>query len=333
MSSTSAPLWVITTFYNPAGYRRRFDNFKAFRKHLNAPLLVVELAQAGQHQLNPDDADIVLSLTGESRIWQKERLLNIALAHLPPHVEFVAWVDCDVLFERAEWPQLAAQHLERQGGMLQLIDYSVHLPEHLDARTVSLQACRSATPILTGISIAKALRTGVFDDNEIKLIRAREAAKLNNFYPSIDMHNCYGMAWSARRAVLDKCGFYDTNIIGGGDAIQVFSAIGKLEDYWNTRVHAPKMQHYAGLWAAKAKAAGLFDHVGSIDQSLYHLWHGSFSNRNYRGRHAILVKHDFDPLTDIRMAENGTWEWTNPQGELALEVDRYFFSRKEDGTA
>ena len=31
-------------------------------------------------------------------MWQKERLLNVALAAVPNNVEDVAWIDCDVVF-------------------------------------------------------------------------------------------------------------------------------------------------------------------------------------------------------------------------------------------
>ncbi len=331
MTFRSSPLWVITTFYNPVGYKRRLYNYQAFRKHIGSPLLVVELAHEGKHQLSSDDADVVLSLTGENQIWQKERLLNIALAALPEHVKYVAWVDCDVIFEKSDWADLTIAKLDRDGGLVQLLDTSVHLPMTLDARTVSLPECAQAEPVLTGISIAKAVALGVFEENELKLVRAREAAKLNSFYPSVDRHNCYGMAWAAKRSTLEICGFYDTNIIGGGDAILAFAAIGKLDDYWLSRVQAPKMQAYSRQWAAKASEAGLFDRVGSLDQKLFHLWHGSFSNRNYRGRHAILVSYDFDPATDVRFAANGTWEWTKPQGDLARDVAAYFHTRLEDG--
>ena len=37
-------LWAITSYFNPAGYRRRLANFKTFRKHLQLPLVAVELA-------------------------------------------------------------------------------------------------------------------------------------------------------------------------------------------------------------------------------------------------------------------------------------------------
>ena len=106
--SRSAPLWVLTTYYNPAGYNRRRMNFKAFRRMLQQPLLVVELARDGRHELSDDDGEIVIRLTGEDRLWQKERLLNVGLEALPRHVEFAAWIDCDLVFPR--------RRMGRQGG-------------------------------------------------------------------------------------------------------------------------------------------------------------------------------------------------------------------------
>lgn len=78
------PMWVVTSYYNSAGYQRRLQNFKLFRQFLNAPLLVVELSGSGDFQLDENDGDIVLQLQGEDRLWQKERLINIGAKALWP---------------------------------------------------------------------------------------------------------------------------------------------------------------------------------------------------------------------------------------------------------
>jgi hypothetical protein len=109
----SAPLWVLTTYYNPAGYNRRRMNFKAFRRLLQQPLLVVELTRDGRRELSDDDGEIVIHLTGEDRLWQKERLLNLGVAALPRHVEFVAWIDCDLVFLDDEWAAKAVRSSRR----------------------------------------------------------------------------------------------------------------------------------------------------------------------------------------------------------------------------
>jgi hypothetical protein len=332
MSLASDPLWVVTSYYNPEKYKRRFQNFKAFRRHLNAPLLVVELARPGQHELSKDDGDIVLSLTGEDRIWQKERLLNIGIAELPKHVDYVAWVDCDVIFGGEEWSNQAKVRLDRNGGLLQLFDTSIHLPRDLEGIAVSRKACREADPILTGVAIASAVRSSSFDTNEVKLTNARAAKDSASYHKAVDRHNCYGMAWAARRRTIGACGHYDRNIVGGGDAVHVFAALSRLDDYWNLRSNTEKQKLDIVAWAQKAASVGLLAHVDSLEQQVYHLWHGSLSDRNYRGRYDILTRHGFDPAKDLEIADNGTWRWRDPQGDLARDVGAYFFSRREDGT-
>jgi len=331
MSLFFDPLWVVTSYYNPAGYKRRLQNFKAFRRHLNAPLMVVELAKAGQHQLSEDEGDIVLSLTGEDGIWQKERLLNIGIAELPRHVEYVAWVDCDVIFDDENWVDIAKSRLEKNGGLLQLFDTAIHLPREVDARSLSRQLCRESVPILTGVSVARAIRASIFDENKVKFGASRAALDDGSYYRAVDRHNSYGLAWSALRTTIERCGHYDKNIIGGGDSMHVFSALSGLNEFWSLRSYTEKQKLDAMLWEQKAKSVGLFSNIDSLEQKIYHMWHGDIANRNYRGRFDILSRHGFDPTKDIEIAGNGAWRWTDPQSELAREVGAYFFSRREDG--
>lgn len=331
MASYDDPLWVITSYYNPARYSRRLQNFRAFRRLLNAPLMAVEIAGPNAHQLARDDADIVVSLTGEDRIWQKERLMNIGVAALPAHVEYVAWVDCDLIFEDEDWTSKTAARLEKNGGLLQLFELSLHLPREVDPGKASVSECRNAVPLLAGVSIGSSLRSSAFDSNEMKLTQARQAPNLSSYHRAIDRHNCYGMAWAAHRATVEKCGQYDRNIVGGGDAVHVYAALSRLDDYWFFRAVTEQQKHDIRRWTRTARDAGLLAHIDSLEGNAYHLWHGDLRNRNYRGRYDILTKHDFDPAKDIEIAENGAWRWTNPESELAREVANYFGHRREDG--
>src|SRR5262249_2664400 len=107
-------LWAITSYFNPAGYARRLANYRVFRRALSVPLVTVELARdASTLQLCSDDAEIVIQLTGEDRLWQKERLLNLALRALPPECREVAWLDCDVVFDADDWPRRVGEALGR----------------------------------------------------------------------------------------------------------------------------------------------------------------------------------------------------------------------------
>ena len=44
-------LWAITCYFNPTGYRRRLQNYRAFRERLNVPLVTVEQSFSGQFSL------------------------------------------------------------------------------------------------------------------------------------------------------------------------------------------------------------------------------------------------------------------------------------------
>jgi hypothetical protein len=44
-----------------------------------------------------------------------------------------------------------------------------------------------------------------------------------------------------------------------------------------------------------------------------------------------LEKFEFDPFTDISLADNGCWRWNSNKAELHSFVKTYFESRHEDG--
>jgi hypothetical protein len=51
MTSLDSEIWAITTFFNPAGYRQRYQNFRIFREHLSVPLVAVELGYGNDFEL------------------------------------------------------------------------------------------------------------------------------------------------------------------------------------------------------------------------------------------------------------------------------------------
>ena len=53
-------LCVITSYFNPAGYRRRLLNYRRFRAALQVPLAAVELSFDGCWELADDDADYLV---------------------------------------------------------------------------------------------------------------------------------------------------------------------------------------------------------------------------------------------------------------------------------
>ena len=66
-------------FFNPVRYQRRLANYKVFRQRLDVPLIAIELAYGPNFELQQHDAEILLQIRGDAVLWQKEKLLNLAL--------------------------------------------------------------------------------------------------------------------------------------------------------------------------------------------------------------------------------------------------------------
>ncbi|MBM4317211.1 MAG: hypothetical protein FJ116_06995, partial [Deltaproteobacteria bacterium] len=96
-------LGIITCVFNPTNSRKIRDNYAQFRKNLNHPILTVELAFNDQPFFIEDA--IQIRGTNENLMWQKERLLNIALESLPEQIDKIAWLDADIIFKNNSWAE------------------------------------------------------------------------------------------------------------------------------------------------------------------------------------------------------------------------------------
>jgi hypothetical protein len=323
MDGAGDRLWVLTAYYNPTRSATRLANFRIFRRHLRAPLLAVELARPGRHQLDVSDADRVIALTGDDCIWQKERLINIGVAALPRHVRAVAWIDCDVILERPNWPALAIARLERDGGILQLFDRAIHLSRAATDSFATAASPADRAPLLAEESIGAAAGAGR-GAAAFRQCVDPESRRANGNICSM------GMAWAALRSVVERCGLYDRAIVGGGDVLTVAAA---LELHSTALLGRMLNRHQYGhfvAWAEQARAARLFSALGALRQTALHLWHGDLRHRGYGRRHVITRELDFHPTRDLECAAGGAWRWTVPRSALAAAVAAYFFSRREE---
>src|SRR5262249_51369750 len=184
--------WAITSYFNPVGYQRRLPNYRVFRKHLAVPLVTVELSFDGRFELAPEDAEILVQLQGGDVLWQKERLLNLALGKLPETCDKIAWLDCDLIFEREDWVEAARRALDRFP--------LVHLFEerHDPPRDLPVDQIRGWNAPAPRVSIVH--RVTVDGEAPDDLYR-RDPAVLGRW--------TNGLAWASRREVLAAHGFYD----------------------------------------------------------------------------------------------------------------------------
>ena len=116
-----------------------------FRQRLKVPLVAVELSFDEKFQLASGDADILVQVHSPSILWQKERLLNVALKSLPTVCDKVAWLDCDILFENDDWVERASRALD-EFALVHLFQERNELPMDFTPDSTRLLEGHSESP-------------------------------------------------------------------------------------------------------------------------------------------------------------------------------------------
>jgi len=307
------PLWAMTAYFNPTGSCRRIANYRVFRRHMTVPLVTVELAHDRPFELAPGDAEILVQIRCRSVMWQKERLLNVALDHVPHGVSDLAWVDCDVIFSNDRWADEAAAALEHS-ALVQPFDsvWNLRKDAALDAGIDRTQGDPVGTTFVRRLADRQVTRA---------VLRARGPSRVRNLL---------GHAWVARRSLLTTHGFYDASIIGGGDRDMALAAYGFFDDAIDgQQKNAPNAAHY--LRWAKPFHEAVAGRVQALPGDFPLLWHGPLQGRRYMERFAPLHELGFDPHADIAISPQGAWEWATDKPEVHAYLRDYFHARQEDG--
>lgn len=307
-------VWGITSYFNPAAYRSRLANYRAFHERLAVPLMTVELAFDGDFQLGPDDADALLQIRGRDVMWQKERLLNVALSRLPNDCTAVAWLDCDVILERDDWPQRALAALDDH-VLVQPFDHAYELPRDVLPTDVPRSELEPGQP-----SFARQLAEGALTHGVL------EAWRVNGDRTTLRD----GYAWVGRRDVLQRHGFYDARVTGGSTRDLACAALGAFDPLIDGRPMTDAQREHLLCWA-RSFYASVQGRIGCLEGAVYHLWHGDLEDRRYTVRHTELLSHDFDPSRDIALDEAGCWRWNSDKPDLHAHVREFFAVRREDG--
>lgn len=289
-------LHAITTFYDSHRSPFRLDNFKKFRRFLRTPLTVVELASGGApFQLSRGvDAENLIQIRGDC-MWQKERCLNLALASLPSNCDAVLAIDADV------WLDLDDSFLE----------------DSLKNREIS-------QPYYT---VRYLKRNGNIDFvwEGAAAVRALEGSEgfLERSTTGGDLPVAHGIAWAFRRDFIEKRGFYDALVVGGGDLALSFAVLGHPDHVSKKLSLNPHREAHYLEWALNMKPA---KDVGWMQTQARHLWHGNLSSRRHAERKEILA--NFNPHQDLITNCDGAWEWSpTADRTMIAQVNDYFVRR------
>lgn len=295
-------LWVITAYFNWCHYKSKRYNYELFTRNLvmaGVNLITVECALTGvPFELTGKN---IIHVNTSSILWQKERLLNIAIANLPPECQYVAWLDCDLLIDVAAWERNIIALLD-EFAVIQLFD------------TVYRQA--NGEP---------------FYSPQTRKVRGFVALRaITPPGPALFLQGHPGFAWAARREIVSRSGLYDKGIIGGSDRLMALAWTGNLDaEIIEKTIPVHARPHFAEWAEASFKRTQCS--VGYLPGTIFHLWHGEHEHRLYNERHEALKQFDFDPSADIRVNEDGCWEWSSDKVDLHQWVSTYFANRREDG--
>ena len=287
-------LAVITTFFNPNDYINLKRNYMIFSEKIKekCDLFPIELSFNGEFFIEDENA---IRVQGNSRnvMWQKERLLNLALERLPKKYTNVAWVDCDILFGNEDWVDDCNEMLQKYKV--------VQLYESANRHGSSGRTETRSKGIIRHISELNRL-----DVNLSKGIP--------------------GFAWAIRRECIDRIKFLDTQIIGGADSLMFYSFFGVKNAHVSNQMNEDWFAAFS-RWSDLAFGE-INRSVGFVSGDITHLYHGQMKNRHYNDRYEILSESAFDPEKDLSIDKNGLWKFNRK--EIPKKLAKYFESRDED---
>jgi hypothetical protein len=306
----SGEIWGVTCCFNPAQYKNKYDHMRRFSmaaRKQGMKLLVVELALSGlPFVLDDRIADKIVQLRSDTVLWHKERLLNLAVAALPPECDKVIWVDADLLFENDGWIEATASLLK----LYMLVQpFAVYYPLEKDEDPPDRGVATRV--VIPGLAYAR---------------QAGDKAAIATALP--------GGAWAARRSLIEKHGIYDRFILGGGDAAVGWAIYGLTNEWlsrgWFRRLLPAAAADHLRVWS-DALFADVQSSVAYVPGRVFHLWHGSVNRRRYVTRFAILADAAFDPQADIALDASECWQWSSDKPQLHRKVAEYFQHRREEG--
>jgi hypothetical protein len=229
-------------------------------------------------------------IKSDSILFHKERLCYLLEKRVPAKYTKLLFLDADVLFDNPNW---------------------------YDDVSKALDVCHVIHPFETAhwldLTYTKSLRQ--VDSMMVDWNNRRRTGM-----------NCHmGFGWAFQREWYNRVGFYQYCIIGSGDSLSTMAWFKqypeRLINDVNSKYEIPAYKEFVNNVGAPPK-------ISYIKGGIYHLFHGSITNRKYYNRHAIF-KDVADVRDILKEDESGLFEITDP--EIAQKVKDYFKSRDDDG--
>ena len=307
------PLYVVAVVFNPARYRTRYRLFQEFRTYVEqsgARLFTVEVAFGDRGFLCTEKGHpLQLQLRTHNELWLKENALNLGVQRLPEDWQYVAFVDADVTFARPDWVRETVEQLQHN-KVVQMFSKSLDLgPNHVPFNG------------LGSYGFAYCFRNGIPRAHPGRLPSGYGYPDGTYWHP--------GYAWAyTRKAFEDLGGLLDHAIIGAADYHMAQALLGEV----NSSIPAgidPEYTLHCQAWQELA-TRHIQGHVGYVEGTLLHHFHGAKVNRRYRERWDVLRNTGYLQRRDLRRDRQGLWSLTKENPALKRALQDYFNQRNED---
>ena len=305
----SNELIVITTYFNPCGYKSRrvnYDKFIKGLKHNGVKCITIECAFGDQPFDLPNDLNIIRVRT-DSILWQKERLLNLAASWVPERYKYIAWLDCDIGFENFDWVNDCVHRLKSH-QIVQVFEKCVRLNQDGTGREEP-------------------------DVASFGMIQYYVPQSLSPEIGRYDVHGHTGYGWAMRRSLFEQVGLYEGAISGSADhfmAHAIFDKYGFCIE--NALKHDQTQIQHLKEWGKKFYELAQGD-LGYVPGRIVHFWHGSTQDRRYFLRMHEITDLGYNPYLDIIAPPGRPLEWSPMMNKQGLKdyFIQYFTNRREDG--
>lgn len=297
-------LWVVTMISNPMRYRSRYDLYEKFRTACaiaGAKLLTVEVAFGERpFEITQSHNPHHVQLRTNTELWHKENAINIGISRLPSSWKYVAWIDADVEFMRADW-----------------LDETIHQLQHYDV----IQMFQNAIDLGPNGEVMKVHDGFAYSYKSGKIPPTKRKVGYIPWHP--------GYCWAARRSAIDALGgLFDKGILGAGDAHLAWSLIGRGFDYAPEKI-SPAYRRELSTYQDRANTH-IRQNIGYMPGTIYHHFHGKKKDRRYLERWQILFNHNYDPDQDLKFDWQRLYQFSDKGLRMRSDFQKYFRQRNED---
>eukprot|EP01064_Diplonema_japonicum_P034225 TRINITY_DN7028_c5_g1_i1.p1 TRINITY_DN7028_c5_g1~~TRINITY_DN7028_c5_g1_i1.p1 ORF type:complete len:383 (+),score=67.84 TRINITY_DN7028_c5_g1_i1:61-1149(+) len=325
--SPNDTLHVVTTVFNPAGFKTRTELYRRFERDIKEKakknvarvvLWTVEAQFPDQEGWAVTDSNNPhhIQVKAHHKIWLKENLINIAIKErvgneLCKDGHYLAWLDADITFDEERFADktIAALQTHDVVQMFEEVKYlgpsgevlgsdlskAYHVQHDIDASCLD----RSVERPNPGLALACTWEGD---------------CRLSNY---------------GKQPLL-----FEYNIVGGNaermttESPNIHSPLNIIEPYLSDGYHKSTFNYHVKEYSLFSKCH--FGYVAGV--TVRHMWHGDWKDRQCVSRWACLHSRGalFDPTRDIRKTSQGVIYLSAKGTKFEEQIENYFESRNED---